>query len=123
MCRPILLALLLFASSLLADQVVLKNGDRLSGTVVRYDGKQLVFKSDLAGPVTIAWDSITTLTSTAPINVGLKDGQNVLGVLTTAPDGRLQVATSTAGNVTVARDSVVYIRSKEDQAAYQVEID
>jgi hypothetical protein len=35
-------ALLLAASHLLADQVVLNNGDRLTGTIVKSDGKDLV---------------------------------------------------------------------------------
>jgi hypothetical protein len=30
----------------LADQVVLKNGDRLSGTVVKSDAKNLVIKTE-----------------------------------------------------------------------------
>jgi len=37
-----------------ADQVILKNGDRLSGTIVKSDDKNLVLKADYAGEVTIA---------------------------------------------------------------------
>ena len=49
----------LLSQVLLADQVTLKNGDRLSGNIIKYDGKNLVLKSDLAGEVTIPWANVT----------------------------------------------------------------
>ncbi len=36
-----------------ADQITLRNGDRLSGTVVKSDGKTLVLHTDAAGDITI----------------------------------------------------------------------
>jgi putative salt-induced outer membrane protein len=104
------------------DQVTMKNGDRLSGAIVKYDGKNLVIKSELAGPVTIPWDAVTAVTSSAPLSIGLKDGQVVVGTVTTA-DATLRIVTANAGTVSAARDSVTYIRSKEEQEAYQAEID
>ncbi len=105
-----------------ADQVSLKNGDRLSGSIIKYDGKNLVLKSDLAGEVTIPWDNVTGVTSTQPLNVTLKDGQRIVGVVTT--DGtRFQVATKDTGNVTAARENVQFIRSEPEQRAYDTEID
>ncbi len=47
-----LLTLLAVSSTLFADQVTLKNGDRLTGTVVKSDGKTLVIHTDAAGDVT-----------------------------------------------------------------------
>jgi putative salt-induced outer membrane protein len=123
MLRGTLLTVLLLSPLVLADQVTLKNGDRLSGTIVKYDGKNLVIKAEFAGQVTIPWDSVTGITSTDPLNVGLKGGQMLLGPLTTAADGKIQVATQGAGTVSVTRDSIEVIRSKDEQAAYQAEID
>lgn len=107
---------------LLADQVTLKNGDRLSGNILKYDGKNLVLKSDLAGDVTIPWDNVTAVTSTQPLNVTLKDGQKIVGILTTE-GSKFQVATKETGSVTAARESVMYIRSAAEQTAYDTEID
>lgn len=101
----------------------MKNGDKLSGSIVKYDGKNLVLKSESAGTVTIPWDSVTTITSTDPVTVILKDGQSLVGTLTTAPDGKFQVATQSAGTLTAARDSVATIRSKAEQAAYDADLD
>lgn len=106
----------------LADQVTLKNGDRLSGSILKYDGKNLVLKSELAGDVTIPWEAVTAISSTQPLNVGLKDGQMVVGAVTTT-EGKIQVATKDTGAVTAPRDSIQFIRSKDEQAAYEAEVD
>ena len=44
------------ASLALADQVTLKNGDRLTGAVVKSDAKVLTLKSEFAGIVAIDWN-------------------------------------------------------------------
>src|SRR5258708_34310720 len=106
----------------LADQVSMKNGDRLSGSIVKSDGKNLVIKAEFAGAVTIPWDAVTAVTSSVPVAVGLKDGQVLVGTVVTA-DATLKIATENAGTVTAARDAVSYIRSKDEQVAYQPGID
>jgi putative salt-induced outer membrane protein len=102
--------------------VTLKNGDRLSGNILKYDGKNLVMKSELAGDVTIPWENVTGVTSTQPLNVTLKDGQKIVGIVTT--DGtKFQVATKETGSVTAARESVLYIRSGSEQTSYDTDIE
>jgi len=56
-----LIAFLGLASAVFADQITLKNGDHLSGTVVKSDGKTLVLHTDYAGDVTVQFDAITQL--------------------------------------------------------------
>ncbi len=110
------LAILLCAEAVFADQVTMKNGDRLSGTIVKSDAKNLVMKTEFAGDVTISWDAVTAITSTTPLHFALKDGQTVVGTVTTTPEGRFTIATKETGAVTAARDSVVAIRSDQEQA-------
>jgi putative salt-induced outer membrane protein YdiY len=120
--RRLIISLFLLAQIMLADQVTLKNGDRLSGDIIKYDGKNLILKSELAGDVTIPWANVTGVTSTKPLNVTLKDGQRIVGTVTT--DGtKFNVATKDTGNVTAARDTVEFIRSEPEQKAYDIEID
>ena len=115
---------LLAAQLIQADQITLKNGDRLSGSVLKNDGKNLTLKSELAGVVTVPWEAITALSSTGPLHVELNDGQRVVGVVTMTPEaGRLTIATKETGVVTASRASVQSIRSGEEQAAYDTEID
>lgn len=114
----VLLSLLLFCSSLLADQVTLKNGDRLTGSIVKSDDKSLVLKTDYAGQLTIEWTAVQAINSTQPLNLALKNGQTVAGPVTTT-DGKLQVTTRAGRRVEAAPQDVAAIRNNAEQAAYE----
>jgi len=111
-----------FVGAAHADEVALKNGDRLTGAIVKSDAKVLVIKSDFAGDVTIQWDAITSIQSTQPLYLGLKDGQTIAGTVATS-DGKFVVATKNAGTVTTSKDSVVAVRNESEQTAFNTEID
>jgi hypothetical protein len=113
----LLMTVVLLCPALFADQVSLKNGDRLTGAIVKSDAKTLVLKTEAAGEVTLQWSSIDAITSTQPLHVGLAGGQMVVGPVTTK-DGQLQITTTTAGVVTAAKDSVQVIRSDSEEVAY-----
>ena len=100
-----------------ADQVALKNGDRMSGTVVKSDGKTLVLHTDYAGDVTLKWDAVQSIQTSAALHVELQNGKAVAGPVTTSDD-RLAVATS-AGNVETARSEVKTLRNDAEQTAYE----
>jgi putative salt-induced outer membrane protein YdiY len=106
----------------MADQIVLKNGDRLTGTIVKSDGKTLAIKSEFAGTVSIQLDAITQITSDQPLYITLKDNQMLLGSVGTADD-KLAVRTADAGTISISKDTIQTIRSKEEQDAYQTQID
>lgn len=111
---------LYFAYAALADQITLKNGDRLSGAILRNDGTNLTMKTEMAGDITMAWANITAVSSAAPLHVGLKDGKTLVGAISTpAEAGKLDVATKDAGVVTISKDSVAFIRSNDEQIVYE----
>lgn len=119
--------LLVFASSsfcfvLFADQVVLKNGDRLTGAIVKADRKRLTLKSEFAGTVEVQWDAIKEISASQPLNITSRNNQVLVGTVTTS-DGKLDVQTTEAGKVRLAKDAVQTIRSKEEQAAYEAELE
>jgi len=101
----------------LADQIVLKNGDRLTGSITKSDGKALVIKTDYAGDVTVKFDAIQSITSAGDLNVTL-GGKTVVGPVTTNGDN-VVVATKTAGPVEAPKSSVTLVRSPAEQAAYE----
>ena len=105
------------ASVATADQVTLKNGDRVSGTIVKSDSKTLVLKTEAAGELDIKWDSVSGIVSSQPLSLQLKDGQIVSGDVTTE-DGKFEVATRDRGTVAAPRDSVVAVRNGEEQSTY-----
>ena len=112
----------LFGSRLFADQIILKNGDRLTGTILKSDSKILVLKTEAAGEVSIQWAAIDSITSNQPLHVGLAGGQMIVGPVASS-DGKVQVATETAGTVTTSKDSIEVIRSKSEQAAHDAEME
>lgn len=64
-----------------ADQIVMKNGDRVTGTIVKKDGKNLVIKTDQFGVVTASWDQVESIRAEKPLNVVLENGKTVEGAL------------------------------------------
>src|SRR3954451_24938492 len=93
--RPILQAstvgLWLAFAALAADQVVLTNGDTITGASVKKDGATLTIKSEFLGAVTMPWSAVKSLRSDSELNVVLPSGETVKGKIATAGD-QLQVA-------------------------------
>lgn len=50
--------------------MTLKNGDRLTGTIVKSDAKTMLIKTELAGEVSVPWDAVTSIVSTQPLHLG-----------------------------------------------------
>jgi putative salt-induced outer membrane protein len=111
-------ALLLLTVPALADQVSLKNGDRLTGSITKSDGKELVIKTDYAGVVTVKFDAIQAIVSAGDLNVSLSGGKTVVGPVTTSGDN-VVIATRTAGSVEAPKVSITTLRSPAEQAAYE----
>ena len=107
----------LFGSLLMADQITLKNGDRVSGTVIKKDGDKLTIKNDFMGEVTVPWNAITNVTSDAPLTVVLPTGAQINGKVNTEGNNleiqtQSRTASSPIGQVTA-------IRNAAEQARYE----
>ena len=112
-----LIAFLGLTSAVFADQITLKNGDHLSGTIVKSDGKTLVLHTEFAGDVTVQFAAITQITTEKELHVTTSDKKTVIGPVTTS-DGKIEVATKAGGTVEVPPGNVVLIRNDAEQAAY-----
>jgi hypothetical protein len=55
------------------DMLVFKNGDQLTGTLVSGSGTNVVFKSDMAGQITVSLDNVKELRSNGSFAVLKKD--------------------------------------------------
>src|SRR5438874_11247638 len=108
------LIVLVTAVPALADQVSLKNGDRLTGTIVQSDGKTLVLHTEYAGDLTVKWDAVKGVESSAPLRVELLNGKTAVGPVSTSDD-TVKVATST-GEVAAPVGSV---KGLSQQAGYE----
>jgi putative salt-induced outer membrane protein len=103
--------------ALRADQIILKNGDRVTGAIVKKDGATLTVKSELFGEITMPWDKVDSVKTDTPLNVATKDGKTVQGTLALA-DGTVDVTTP-AARQTVAVADVTAIRNADEQKAFE----
>ncbi len=101
-----------------AEEVSLKNGDHLSGTIVSMDGKKLVLKTTYAGEIPIDWSEVSQFSSDKQSLVVTKaDKQLVNG--TVSSEGSDIVVATAQGTQRVPRTDVATMRSPADQAAYE----
>jgi putative salt-induced outer membrane protein YdiY/small nuclear ribonucleoprotein (snRNP)-like protein len=107
----------LSVSTLLADQVTLKNGDRITGSIVIKDEKTLTIKSEFLGEVTLPWDQVQTLRADEPVNVVLSDGKTLQGTITTR-DQRVEI--DAAGvRQEAPLSEITALRDAAEQRAYE----
>jgi putative salt-induced outer membrane protein len=104
-------------SAVFADQITLKNGDHLTGTVVKSDGKTLVLHTDYAGDVTVDFKAIIQITTEKELHVTTTEKKTVVGPVTTS-EGNLEVATK-SGAVEVPPANVAVIRDDAEQTAFE----
>jgi putative salt-induced outer membrane protein YdiY len=109
---------LTLAPLVFADQINLKNGDRLTGKIVKSDGKALVLHTEFMGDVSINLKSITQIISDQDLHVSTADKKTVVGPVRES-EGKLEVATRTEGTVEVPVEKVALIRNDAEQSAYE----
>jgi putative salt-induced outer membrane protein YdiY len=107
----------LWLTTALADQVVLKNGDRVTGSIVKKDGKNLTIKTDHFGVVTTAWEQVESITADKPVNIVLPDGKALEGTLATR-GGKVEVAGKET-KLSVPPGDITTLRNADEQRAYE----
>jgi len=80
-----------------ADVVVFKNGDKLTGKVIKMEGGKLTFKADLAGEIPLDLANIQTFSTDEPAEFHLQDGTIL----------KSKVLHADAGQVTLAKTELV----------------
>jgi putative salt-induced outer membrane protein YdiY len=100
-----------------ADVITMKNGDRVTGSIVKKSGKDITIKTDKFGVVTADWGEVESVKSDKPVNLVLQDGRTVQGTLATV-DNRVEV-TATDTTIKVAPAEIATIRDAAEQQAYE----
>jgi putative salt-induced outer membrane protein YdiY len=96
-----------------ADEIWLKNGDRLTGKVVSLDGDIMVFKTSYAGHLSIRWGEVVNLKTDEPIKVVLGDETTAQGPISPGDPGKVKVtAEQVAEPVTVDLANIKTINPK-----------
>ncbi|MDH3528133.1 MAG: hypothetical protein OEQ28_01085, partial [Acidobacteriota bacterium] len=107
--------------SILADQIVLKNGDRITGKILKKDGDKIIIETESAGTVSILWSAVESITADEPVNLELSDGQVIKGTMASKAEEKVEVATRDAGTIEIERSSIQVVRNETEQAAYEAE--
>ncbi len=106
-----------------ADQITLKNGDRITGSIVKKEGKNLTIKSDLMGTVTVPWDQVTDVKSAETLNVVLS-GQKaeppaVIKATVSQSNGQVTLSGAPGAVTTVPPEQIEAIRNAEEEESYE----
>jgi len=115
----IVLAFALIAGSSISsrgDEVLFKNGDRITGKVVSVAEGKMIIDSKLAGTITVDMAEVKTFTTDAPIAVRTKDGQRLNAPAATGGPGTIKLntpAAAAAGQRTVPFDDLKYVNFSE----------
>jgi putative salt-induced outer membrane protein YdiY len=109
--------LLLVFPALAADQVVLTNGDTITGAIVKKDGGKLTIKSEFLGEVTMPWSAVKSIRSDAELSVVLPSGETVKGKISSVGD-QLQIA-APAGTQTAPLAAVAAVRDAGEQHNFE----
>jgi len=86
-----LIAFTCAAASTQADVATLKNGDRVTGTLVMVKDGKLQLKSDILGDLEIPLSQVATFAAAKPVAVVVKGGQPVQGQLEISASGDWQI--------------------------------
>src|SRR3984957_3012760 len=109
--------LFLCAGAALADQITMKDGDRITGAIVKKDGDNITVKSKNFGIVPLKWADVATGKSGQPLNITLAGGKTVKANIETQGD-RIQVAAPGAPQAVDPKD-VVTLRDDAEEKTYQ----
>jgi len=111
--KSLLFAVITVTPLLLADQLILDNGDRVTGKITKKDGDDVTIASDRMGTVTVKWAHVKSIVTDAPVTVVISGGKAVEGKIATAGE-QVEVA-----GQTTPLSSVTAVRNADEQAKYQ----
>ncbi len=114
------LLLYLAAPALHADTVVMKNGDRLTGTAIKLEAGKLTFKAAYADPIALAWDEVASLTLSQALVLPTSKG--TLSVTSVERSASGLIVATPSGPATLDPAAVTVLRSPADQKAYEASL-
>lgn len=91
--------LLILTGPAWSDTVVMKNGDRLTGTVIEQGVGKLVFETAYSGKIEIGTGEISSLTVDQPMQYTLTDGRVFRGMIQAGTSGETVIHTTDQSTV------------------------
>jgi len=106
-----------------ADQVEMKNGDRITGVIVTVERGTLVMNTSYAGKIAIKWVEVTQLRTDSPAQIVLKDEKTFEGTTQPTADGQLKLEVEETGeSVTFILTDIEAINPEPPAPTHKVEV-
>lgn len=106
-CLIMTLVVLFFYNCAMADEVILVNGDRLSGRIVSITDGILTLETSYSEPVKLKFEAVDSMSSSEQVEIHLSDGEILKGKITGAVHRKIAVeAGVNKEQVTVGLDSI-----------------
>jgi putative salt-induced outer membrane protein YdiY len=94
----------------IADEVVLENGDRLTGRIVEVKDGILTLETSYSEPIKLKFEAVREMRSDEPVEAHLADGEILKGKISTVDNNRLEVKASPERDSTViGMESIVAV--------------
>ncbi|MBW2407696.1 MAG: DUF481 domain-containing protein [Deltaproteobacteria bacterium] len=77
----------------IADEVRLKNGDKLTGQIVSMQEDKLILETTYAGKITISWQEVAGIRTDGSVKIILKDETTLEGTTEAVEDGKMKLDT------------------------------
>lgn len=100
-----------------ADQIVLKNGDRVTGSIIKKDAKNITIKTEHFGVVVTPWDQVESIIAEKPINIVLSDGRAIQGTLT-GSGGKAEITTPQS-KLNLVQADIAVMRNDDEERAFR----
>jgi putative salt-induced outer membrane protein YdiY len=81
-----------------ADEIVLKNGDRLSGKITA-EGSKLTIDTKAEGKVSVELKDVKAFSTSEPADVVLSDGTTIHARVNSGPDGQMMLSPGLSGMI------------------------
>jgi len=114
------MAAVCLAQPLLADRVVMNNGDQFTGTVVKLEDGKLVLRPDYSDAISLEWDDVKRVTVTQPLVLPMATQKLSVTEIERTESGL--AITAASGNLTLPAAEVKVLRSTADQQAYEASL-
>lgn len=75
----------------LADEIHLKNGDKLTGRIVRMESGKLILKTTYAGEISIVWQEVAGIMTDGSVKVVLEDDTRFEGTAEAIETGKMKL--------------------------------
>ncbi|MDY6862883.1 MAG: DUF481 domain-containing protein [Thermodesulfobacteriota bacterium] len=87
----IFMIIVLNIGSVIADEISLNNGDRITGKLMRMEEGKLIFRTSYAGEISIKWGDVANVKTDESVNIVLSDETSLKGITKPSDDGKMKI--------------------------------